>query len=511
MVLSNLASSTEKPNCFSVRKSDVPQPQALVFWRGSDAFIIPRNGEASLGAIKEYVAYRTISPPSRIERVQKGTDVELRNIPLPLDDFTLAQVVAGKLTFTPLNKNNFLFAPYRADQVEIASAIHLTGDHISGDLFALSNKCSARAPQSPPNIRCLCLATHSVFSERCSKCGRWNPLGHLWKHSGEKIIAHMSALVSAALPSMDRSLPSADSIVRGSDKYFVAFDAFPVIEEDEEEKQSIRKLLQYFDGLFGVQVIDKTTLEAARELPKEFASTIIADLVTLSVLLRRCWNHTSFSGWLPGGDFTRRLYDGERALFESVVIKVKDVGGAVAIAASMYAPIQDHFKKMLNPSMLSKAYEFFRWFVAGFTAVATFGVSLLLKVGLSIFKEKKQQERYERFIAKLDELFNKSKALKDAVDLVRQRKGAVIVELTPQLINHMLILMAHDYAASPHDGRVTLACNLARSANVTDWSIPIWNPNYRRKRIIFWSVISVLGLVVAGLILWLIVCNHSPV
>jgi|GEM_PF-5410370 len=484
----------DTPNCFSVRQNNLnSQPMAFVYWKGSEAFIIPVKAENnhSIGQLQSYVGYRSTFPPFIIERESLGNKIQLKSIPIALDDYRMAINISNQLTFSTQNKNKFIFLPYHATQEELKNAIHLVDGYLYSNFLSYPRKYKS-ALKSAPMIQCACAGEYRVFESRCPKCGRWDVLGHLWKHEQKKIIEHMNDTANKVIAKIKPS-PVIGAISQGSTVFIDLFNKseFEINDQDDQAK-IIQKLLGFFDSLMCLKLVDKSTLNIAEKLPQEVVKLIISEFIKISILLRRHWDHNTFTGWFPTSEFVSEVSDGIKEYCLSVVKSLKEAGGTFAVASIMYAPIRDNLQEQLNPGFWKGLYNQFRWFMAGFNAAATFGLSLALKAGSAILKDKKQQERFDKFIDKVGNLAEKCADLNQNVETLQQFHTGIFPISSPFLINHSLLVMAHDYAKRSDEQRIQMVLTLARTTGITDWEIPDLNPPGKWKRIFSYFIIFVI-------------------
>ena len=485
------------PNAFFVRQnSNDGKPIAITYWRGSEAFFCNVNGanESIVNHLKSYLVYWSKNGPQRIQRTVVDGTTLLKTAPLSLENGKDAAIVANKLTFSVLNKHNFVFSPHHANSKELKSAVRLIDEYISADLFCIPDKLNTLITNVSPEVQCLCSEKYHVFRKRCPKCGRLDALGYLWHYHHRIIVQHLSTIVDKSIEA-NANRSKVESLVDGASKFIQMVDVPPNISKDSDGNQTIKTLLDYYDGIFKNNIIDKSAIDVIKHLPETIVQQIVSDAVCISVVVRRCWSDGAYTGWIPGGEFAKTLYGAIKEPIDSIVVKCKDLGGSLALVIAMYSSIRSYFIKTLNPSWWKKAINLIGWGMAGLGAIPTFGLSIALKAamkfGVAYIKDKAQQKRYAKFVVKLNELRGKCESYISAVNGVQYQVQAIEKSVAGRLVNHMLMVLAHDYASSSNEQRIRIATELARSSGIHDWKIPSLKPISRIRKIMFWVAIAI--------------------
>ena len=443
--------------CLVVRQGQlVSPPVAMLRWEGAspEVSILDTAAESNL---REYLHTALSIAPFRIRRRKRAgsraVDVAAEKI-APSDADFLGRW-AAKLTFSSLNRHNFIFTAAKdGDAISISRPTVLEQ---ASDIFELSGTFRSSL------IACPCGGRYPFLTVKCPQCEGADPLGVLWEKHGSVIVQKLSDFALGQLTSNNSFRESLQTTRKAFEAAVVAVEnsALTPLEADDEATAS-RKLLSYYEGVFRHGCLNEKIITALKVAPGREYTGIINGLRNTARGLRSIWKADCTAGWNPTEAFATKCQGGLIEAGRPAMQGAGHTAQQMIKVAAQFGPFHGEFKRRVAASE-DDVGTFFKGAWRAFKAVKTMGVSELIRAGLKGMKDQKFRERFERFSKAFDQAVASCAKTKSVIDHSLALHHELLLRLAKGMRYHMIVVLAEDYAAAKPDEQARMADCLAKA------------------------------------------------
>ena len=489
------------PRGLAVRQGQFASPAvAMLRWANGtpEVHILDTAAEANL---RQYLRTALSKPPFRIRRRQRaeGRSTDLVAEEVAPSDADFLGRWAAKLTFNPLNTHDFIFTAAQDQEASLASqseALELTSD-----LFELSGTFKSSV------IPCPCGAQYPFLTLKCPKCGGTDPFGALWKKRGDAILQALSDFTRgqiASNSSLRESLQAAQKAFRGA----VAAKADPAMIplETDDTATTSHKLLSYYEGVFRRGCLNEEIIGALKVAPGRECYDMTNGLRNAARGMRSLWRAGSTVAWNPSKSFTTKCQISVLDYARPALQETGQTAKQMVKVAAQFGPFHHEFKRRVAPSEVT-GWKIFKAAWTVFKAVHTFGGSLLLKGALKVMKDRKFQQRFERFSAAFDNAVESCAKTEKVIDHSLHLHTELLSRIAKGMRYHLMAVFAEDYATANQDEQDRMADSLAKIVHCPPLKRRALHgrglkAQERRKILIAWCVVGgfILLLCIAALV-----------
>ena len=347
--------------------------------------------------------------------------------------------VATKITFSPVNGQNFVATV--EENIEAIVSEESAKDPLAANLL-LEHTAS-----HPKVVSCECGSTYPVFAVRCDLCKRSDPLGNRLAKKGRAFQKKFTKQLASALK-VSASLPGLLAIKSALDRSVDAFEdtaARPT--EDDDRKVALKKMLDYHKRIFQLECFSAGDIATLKAQLGGCGANIIETLMRTADEARTKWKDSPSAGWKSSTNFSNLLTATLQHVWsEPLRLARKSALDLVQCAAA--------FNKFAVKWQEELEHEFDLWDAAkwawrGFRAYITFGVSELIKLGVGLLKNSRDQKAWEQFATKLDSAIQTAKSATQMIEHAFREQDKVALQLAENLYRHLLDILVADYAALP--------------------------------------------------------------
>jgi len=429
----------------------------MLRWEGArpEVSILDTAAEPNL---RQYLHTALSRAPFRIRRRQRAgsrtIDIAAEDV-MPSDADFLGRW-AAKLTFSSLNRHNFIFtAAEDRDAVSISQPKDLEQ---ASDLFELSGTFRSSL------IACPCGGQYPFLTVKCSQCGGTDPFGALWEKHGGVIVQALSDFALGQLTSNGSFRESLQTTRRAFEAAVVAMgnSALTPLETDDEATAS-RKLLAYYEGVFRHGCLNEKIIAALKVAARREYNGILNGLRNTARGLRSLWKSDCTIGWNSTEAFTTKCQGELLNAGRPAMQAAGHTAQQMIKVAAQFGPFHSEFKRRVAASE-DDVGTFFKGAWRAFKAVKTMGVSELIRAGLKGMKDQKFRERFERFSKAFDQAVASCAKTKSVIDHSLALHHELLSRIAKGMHYHLIIVFAEDYAAANPDEQARMADCLAKVA-----------------------------------------------
>lgn len=409
--------------------------------------------------LKRYLLLCSFTTPLSYQRTTESEKSILRAVPFAWSDAAHAQLSANRLTFEHRNHGNFIFSPVTIPLKEANQAVPVFAPWLQGSLFHQS-----QPPKCKPSIRCRCGASYAVESVKCPSCMGDDPLGVL---SQNQLLQKRIESICADLIREPVKHPKTTELLTSLHRFSRSANNPHSAAAGASQKQIASILQRYFDSLFRVGITPQG-LKCLTNDGTAAAKHLVAQSIVAAMTVRRGWWPATRGGWVPEpGDIDRitklcMAKDGE------IIQAAKATVSSLTLPVALYKPIRKVMEKQRTAGWAAELWSAIKAGLTISSAIASHGLSLLLKTGMVLFRDHREQQRWTRFVESI------ARANQSAVNLQGfvQRRTSAIAETHRDLIHgmthHLVSVLHHDYAVLDADGQDALIGRLAQQ-----WNLPL--------------------------------------
>ena len=487
--------------CITIRQGELASPAvAMLRWDSGKpkVAVLDKTVEENL---RPYLNQTLSKPPFRIRRRQRVGQqrVELIAEEVAPSDSDFLGRWAAKLTFNRLNTHNFIFTIHdsKKPKPRITSARPENMELVSNP-FELTGTFRSSV------IACPCGANYPLFTVKCSNCGGTDPIGKVWKRHSVGIVNALRDYVQQQLFScspLRRSL----QLVRQSlvDAASAAASSKLRPTEEDDSAATARKLIAYYESVFRPGCLNDRIISDVKTAPGRETQALIASLQTSALGVRRLWNPDSRVAWNPLGSFTSECREKVIKTAKPALRATGHCAQQMVSLAAQFSPFQREFKKRIAESEdTSINYWKVAWTI--FKAVKTAGVSLLVRGAMALLKDKKFQERFERFSGKFDQAVRGCPSSEAVIRNAIRLNDDLLRGIAKGMSYHLVVVLAEDYAAATSGDQERIADSILRlvsrppSKRLPRYARGLEGQRSRRRIIVVWiasAVFALLGII----------------
>ena len=436
-------------SCLTIRQGQLASPAvAMLRWESGKpkVAILDKSLE---GNLRPYLAKALSKPPFRIRRrPQPGTrKIELIAEEVGLSDSDFLGRWAAKLTFNPLNSQNFIFTIHDPKKPKSRRTSPPPEDfELVSNPFELSGTFRSSV------IACPCGAQYPFLTLKCPKCGGTDPLGTVWNSHGGAILNALCDYVHQQLASSSPLHQSLQSVRQSFEEAKAAAASSRLRPtEADDGATTARKLISYYESVFRPGCLNDRIIADVRTVPGRETPSLVASLRTSALGVRRVWNPDSRVAWNPSASFTTQC---RAKVIETARPALRATGHCaqqMVGTAAQFSPFQREFKKRIAESE-DTSVNFWKVAWTVFKVVKTAGFSLLVQGAMALLKDKKFQERFERFSGRFDQAVRGCASSEAAIGSALQSHEELLRGIAKGTRYHLVAVLAEDYAAvSPGD------------------------------------------------------------
>ncbi|HEY5892950.1 MAG TPA: hypothetical protein VIT91_06930 [Chthoniobacterales bacterium] len=447
-------------SCITVRQERLTSPVvAMLRWDEGEPKISIFEKAAEYN-LRQYLHTALSKRPFRIRRKQlSGGRIELATEEVTPCDADFLGQWAAKLTFNVLNRHDFIFTTSKNEHADSDEQNEVS--ELVSDLFELSGTFRSSV------IECPCGAQYRFLTAKCPTCGGTDPVGALLLLHGASILEAIRDRVHTDLASnspLHQSLRAARGSFAGAAIAAASSTMRP--QETDDGATVARKLLSYYESVFRLGCLNDETITALKISPGRETSRITGTLRRTALDIRRQWKSDCSTAWDSAETFTTRC---RAEFFKAAHPALRETGHTaqqMVRAAAQFGPFHREFSKRVAENE-DPFVNFLKGAWSVFKAVKTMGISLLVRGAMMLLKDKKFQERFERFSSAFDEAVGSCAKAQKVIDQALQSHRKVLGRVAKGMSYHLLAVFAEDYAAASPDEQEWLADKLAKIGRVS--------------------------------------------
>jgi len=376
---------------------------------------------------------------------------------------------ADRLTYHPANREKLLFRQIELDDKLMEGAQLLGSRETRSDLLV-----TTRNPT--PKCSCFCGVEYRVDKKICPSCLGDNPLGQALGKHGRKISSEIRVRFDKDLEKrMETTLGEMKIVVKRLKEFSIKTQKAPELPSDEDEKQTARALIRYWENIFNFHGIDKKHIEAFSHLrEKKYAATVLS-ASKVAGGLRAAWAPSSVCGWMPDQDFQKSTMIELGGIWKQPIMDVREAYLKIFKAAALYRPIEKSYKNIADRSFLGDL-----WHSVGkpilmvASAVKTLGVSLAFKATMMLMKSEKERQRHETFAAALTDAALSAEKAAASLAKAEREEAAFFYSISKGFRIHMLNLLFDDYAKASANQQKNIVVSLLSKLSIsTSWLVEL--------------------------------------
>jgi hypothetical protein len=444
--------------CLAIRQGQVTSPAvAMLQWDGEQPKVRFLHAAAE-PQLRQYLHAALSKPPFRSRRRKRSGDgiIEITAETVTSQDADFLGRWAAKLTFSPHNNHNFIFTA--ANEADAASLTHLNDAESASDLFELGGTFRSSY------IACPCGGQYPFLAVQCPKCGGTDPIGSLWAQHGSVVVQALDDFTFQRLASKS-SFQNSFQPTKGAFEAAVRAQRDSALTplETDDEATTARKLLSYYKGVFRHGCLNEKAIAELKAVPNREFTCIVNELRGAARGLRTLWKSDCTVGWNPNEMFVRRCRADILSVGEPGMETAAHTAQRMIKVAAQFGPFHSEFKRRVAASeddlktLLKGAWRVFK-------AVKTLGASELIGGVLSVMKDQKFKERFDRFSRAFDNAVAGCVSAQNAIDRSLSLHRDLLARLAKGMRYHIIMVLAEDYAAASHDEQVQIANCLAKAA-----------------------------------------------
>ena len=435
--------------CLTIRQGQLASPAvAMLRWESGKPKVAILD-KAVKGSLRPYLDKTLSKPPFRIRRQQpaSGQRVKLIAEEVGPSDSDFLGRWAAKLTFNPLNAHNFIFTVPGPKNPRVRGT-----RPPPEDLELASNPCELSGTFRCSVIACPCGAQYPFLTLKCPNCGGTDPIGEVWKAHGGAIANALRGYVEQQLVSSSLFRKSLQSVRQSFEEAKAAAASSRLRPtEGDDGATTARKLISYYESVFRPGCLSDRIIADVKTVPGRETPALTASLRSCALGVRRLWNPDSRLAWNPSPSFTREC---RAKVCETAKAALRATGHCaqqmVGVAAQ-FSPFHREFKKRIAESE-DTSVNFWKVAWTVFKAVKTVGVSLLVGGAMALLKDKKFQERFERFSGRFDQAVRGCASSEAAIGNALKLNDELLRGIAKGMSFHLVAVLAEDYAsATPGD------------------------------------------------------------
>jgi len=369
---------------------------------------------------------------------------EIRLEPVDWKKTQALSQVASRLTFHPQNREKLLFR-----QIEVDDKL-MEGAQLLGSQETRCNLLPANR-NSTPKCSCICGGEYRVDKKICPSCLGDNPLGQALEKHGHKISSEIRVRFEKDLQKrMESTLEEMKIVVKRLKEFSIKTQKAPELPSDEDEKQTARALIQYWESIFNFHGVNKKQIESFSHLrEKKYAATVLS-ASRVAGGLRAAWAPSSVCGWMPDKDFQKSAMVQLGGIWKRPIMDVREAYLKMFKAAALYRPIEKSYRNIADRSFLGDL-----WHSVGkpilivASAIKTFGASLAFKASMMLMKSEKERQRHETFAAALTDAALSAEKAVASLAKAERAETAFFRSVSKGFGIHMQDLIFDDYAKAP--------------------------------------------------------------
>jgi hypothetical protein len=448
-------------HAFEVRRRRPDAPiLAKVVWHSQEPELVwsgPDDRE-TLAQLQRYLLLTSMTTPLIYRHESKEDKSRLITTPFSWSDPAHRHLAAMRLTFSQRNQQGFIFQPARVTLLEGERARPVIPPWLVVDSLLRLPKVSRS-----PDVRCRCGAAYLAGKQRCHRCNGDDPLARLL--SIKSYHAYIDNIIATALKSPDTG-KEAEVFLQALREFKDHSRTVPQISGSVTSADVIKVLMPHFDRTLRLEHIRGPGMAAMVNEGQHAARQIIRGAAIAAVRIRQLWWPTTRFGIVPSPTATRKLLAECVERDPGIKQQTKAAIGFIATAAALYKPMRKKMDAILHPSVGARVWWWTKLAMTTASAIASFGTSLILKAGVLIFKEVRDQKRYDRFV----EALGKGATAVDELFKHQQQRRTAICNATKAsqraIRAHLHAVLIHDYCALDPDGQDALVARAARSAAI---------------------------------------------
>ena len=445
--------------CLTIRQGQLASPAVAILRWDSGKPKVAILDKAVQGNLCPYLRKTLSKPPFRIRRrPQPGTRrIELIAEEVGLSDSDFLSRWAAKLTFNPLNSANFIFTIHDPKKPKSRRTRPPPEDlELASNPFELSGTFRSSV------IACPCGAQYPFLTVICPNCGGTDPLGAVWNRHGIAIVTALRNCVHQQIASSSPLRESLQSVRQSFEEATAAAASTRLRRKDaDDEATTARKLISYYESVFRPGCLNDRVIADVKMAPGRETPALVASLRFSTLGVRRLWNPDSRVAWNSSDSFAR---DCRAKVIETARPALRATGHCaqqMVGTAAQFSPFQREFKKRIAESE-DTSVNFWKAAWNVFKVAKTAGLSLLVQGAMALLKDKKFQERFERFSGRFAQAVRGCASGEAAIGNALKSHNELLTGIAKGTSYHLVAVLAEDYAAATPSDQERIADSLLR-------------------------------------------------